>query len=136
MDCRLGRERREGGFMSLHDYIAQGRARRLRYGSHDCVTFAGRWAEAQSGKSLVPPYRSLREGREILGQKSPVDVLARECVEVPVLMAQRGDVAVLPSDTDLPALGIVCGHRIACFVGREVGFVSLEAAERVFRCQQ
>lgn len=121
--------------MSIHGYISIAKRRRFRYGSHDCVTFAGRWAEGLSGKRLVPSYATLREGREILGAQSPVDVLARECREVPVLMAQKGDVAALPSDTDLPALGIVCGHRIACFVGRQIGFVPLDHAERVFRCR-
>ena len=118
---------------ALHEYIDAARGKRLRYGAHDCVTFAGRWAEAQSGRDLVPAYSSLREGCDILGEQSPVDVLAREFQEVPVLMARPGDVAVLDSHTDLPALGIVCGHRIAAFVGREIGFVELTSARRVFR---
>ena len=117
----------------LHQYIATARGRPLRYGRHDCVTFAGRWAEDQSGRDLVPRYDSLREGREILGDQSPVDVLAREFAEVPNLMARAGDVAVMPSDSAMPALGIVCGRRIACFVGREIGFVELTSALRVFR---
>lgn len=119
--------------MRLHDYIAEAQGRPLRYGAHDCVTFAGRWAEAKSGRVLVPRYSSLREGREILGAQSPVDVLAREFEEVPVLMARAGDVAALVSDGPLPALGIVCGHRIAAFVGREIGFVDLTSAARAFR---
>ena len=119
--------------MDLHGYIAEAQGRPLRYGSHDCVTFAGRWAEARTGRKLLPRYSSLREGREILGAQSPVDVLAREFPEVGRLMARPGDVAVLASDGALPALGVVCGHRIACFVGREIGFVPLESAARVFR---
>lgn len=119
--------------LGLHSYIAAVTGRLLRYGSHDCVTFAGRWAERKSGRTLVPRYSSLREGRDILGEQSPVDVLAREFREVPVLMARPGDVAVLVSDGPLPALGIVCGHRIAAFVGREVGFVELTSAQRMFR---
>lgn len=119
--------------MNLHSYITAAQGRPLRYGSHDCVTFAGRWAELRTGRDLVPHYSSLREGLEILGAQSPVDVLAREFAEVAVLMARPGDVAVIASSTDLPALGIVCGHRIACFVGREVGFISLESAQRIFR---
>lgn len=123
--------------MDLHQYIAAARGKRLRYGSHDCVTFAGRWAEAVAGRSLVPAYSSLSQGRALLGERSPVDVLAEEFAEVPRLQALAGDVAVLASDGPLPALGIVCGHRIVAFVGREVGFVDLSCAERVFRtCQR
>lgn len=119
--------------MNIHSYIMAARGRRLRYGSHDCVTFAGRWAEAKSGLSLIPRYSSLSEGRDVLGHQSPVDVLAQHFEQVSVLMAQVGDVAVLPSRTDLPALGIICGHRIACFVGREIGYVALTDAQTVYR---
>ena len=122
--------------MNLHDYIAEAKGRPFRYGTHDCVTFAGRWAEMRSEKKLVPAYSSLKQGREKLGKEIPVDVLAREFPEIPILMAQKGDVAVLASDTDLPALGVVCGHSIACFVGREIGFVPLDAAQRAFRCHK
>lgn len=117
----------------LHRYITEAKGRKLRYGSHDCVTFAGRWAEQRSGLKLIPAYASLREGRAVLGALSPVDVLAQHFEQVAPLMAQSGDIAVMPSMNELPAFGVVYGHRIACFVGREVGFVSLSDAQTAYR---
>ena len=119
--------------MNLHRYITEAKCRKLRYGSHDCVTFACRWAELRSGVQFVPAYSSLKEGRLIVAEKSAVEIVAEHFEQVSPLMAQSGDLAVMPSMNDLPAFGVVYGHRIACFVGREVGFVSLTDAQTAYR---
>ena len=118
----------------LRAYISAARGRRLRYGSHDCVTFAGRWAERQTGRDLVPRYRTLREGLALLGAAPLPARLDAEFTALAPLLARPGDLALLPSDSELPALGIVAhGGLIACFVGREIGLVPLTAAQRAWR---
>lgn len=120
--------------MNLRDYITAARGRRLRYGSHDCVTFAGRWAEAKTGRDLLPRYGSLREGLALLGDGTLPARLDAEFDSVAPLLARPGDLALMPSDSDLPALGIVAqGGLVACFVGREIGLVPLTAAARAWR---
>lgn len=120
--------------MRLREYIGAARGRRFRYGSHDCVTFAGRWAEATTGRDILPRYSSLREGLAILGDADIPGRLDAEFASVAPLMAMPGDLVLLPSDTDLPALGIVAaGGLVACFVGREIGFVPVTAALRAWR---
>lgn len=120
--------------MDLRAYIAKARARRLRYGQHDCVTFAGRWAEQRSGRQLVPRYRSLREGRALLIDDDLAGVLEGLFQRIAPLAALPGDLALLESDGPLPALGIVArGGVVAAFVGRQIGFVPLTAATACYR---
>jgi hypothetical protein len=122
--------------MHLHSYIAAQAGRRFRFGTHDCVTFAGRWAEHVTGRKIVPAYKTRREGLDVLGARPMLDVLRAEFVEVPRLRAQVGDLALLDSiDDDLPALGIVAGQgRVACFTReRTLGYAALSDARHVFR---
>lgn len=122
------------GSVSLHAYIAAQAGRSFRYGTHDCVTFAGRWAELRTGRKIVPVYASLREGLAVLGERPMLDVLRAEFDEVPRLSAQVGDVAVMESTTDLPALGIVAGATVVCFTkSRRLGHAPLTDALHVFR---
>lgn len=119
---------------ALREYIAAARGRPLRYGRHDCVTFAGRWAEAQTGRQIVPAYSSLKAGVALLADDPLPARLAREFRRVAPLQAQPGDLALLPSDAALPALGVVAhGGFIACFTGREIGLVPLTAATDCYR---
>ena len=118
----------------VHDYIDAARDRPFRWGRHDCIIFAGGWIEARIGLRLVPSYQSLRDGRSLLADVSPRAVLDDALTSVPVLMSQTGDVVELPSDTGMPAFGIVCGGgNVAGFVGRRIGFVELTGAIRAWR---
>ena len=119
--------------MTLHSYIAAEAGRKFRYGRHDCVTFAGAWAEHVTGRKIVPPYASKAEGLAVLADRSILEILRDEFAEVPKLRAQRGDIAVFASDSDLPALGLVCGARVAVFTGRQIGYAALSNALHVFR---
>lgn len=119
--------------MTLHTYIAAQAARSFRYGRHDCVKFAGGWAERVTGRKIVPAYASKAEGLAVLAERPVLDVLRAEFAEVPKLRAQMGDIAVFASDSELPALGIVCGERVAVFTGRRIGYARLSDALHVFR---
>lgn len=110
--------------MILHDYIAVRLGRRFSYGGHDCVIHAGRWAEIRTGRALVPDYSSRAEARALLAECPMLDRLRAEFAEIAVARAMPGDVVVMPSATELPALGIICGARVSCFVGRSLGWAS------------
>lgn len=120
--------------MKFHQYIAAARGRPFRWGRHDCVTFAGRWIEARTGRRVAPQYASLREARQLLSEVDARATMDAAFERIGVLMAHTGDVVELPSDTDMPAFGIVAGGgRVACFVGREIGFVDMTVALSAWR---
>lgn len=119
--------------MTLHDYIARAARRRFRYGTHDCVQFAGGWIRHAIGRDVFPEYRNKRDGVRVLGDGWIGDYLSPHFSEVPPLMALPGDVAILPSDDGIGAFGIVTGDRVTAFGPRGLSTFDLLAAQRVFR---
>lgn len=118
-------------------YAGAARARRFRYGRHDCALFAAGWLreignpDGMDLAAFVGPYRTLRAGAEGLrdaGYADHIDACARWLPEVPVARAQVGDIAVVGR-----ALGIVAGETVYVLRPRGLAQVPLTAATRVFR---
>lgn len=131
--------------MKLHDWRPRLQAHLLecahmtfRYGEWDCAIFVGTAAEVQTGADYVGRwigrYSDLRSGLKTLrhrGYRDHVDLVRQSFSEVPVAMAQEGDIALFHND----ALGIVQGSH-AYVLGREgLGLVSMSKASTAFRVE-
>lgn len=121
------------GAVMLSEYLAAAQGKAFRYGRHDCALFAVAWVKAKTGRDLSLGLRhsSLREGIELLraaGYRDHVEAFAAQSEEVPVLMARRGDIAVVNN-----CLGIVTGERVALVRRRGLVTVPLTSATRAFR---
>lgn len=119
--------------MTLHEYIRANRARRFRYGRHDCALFAAGWVIASGGPDLTLgiTYASLTDGLAQLrarGFSDHVAVAAAHLPAVPVLRARAGDLAEIDG-----ALGIVTGETVAVLARNGVGVRPLTDARRAFR---
>jgi hypothetical protein len=102
----------------LDDFVARSQRLKFAWGIHDCCLFACDAVLAMTGTDLAADFRgkydsALGAARMLKAYGGTVEMLAEEiadkfCIfEVPVLYAQRGDVVLLPSNNDGPALGIV-----------------------------
>ena len=94
--------------MKLHDwfsrlvtYVDRVESLPFAYGRHDCAINMANLVEAQTGIDLAAAYRgayaSLGEGLELLreaGLRDHLELVERNFEEVPVSMAQNGDIAV------------------------------------------
>jgi hypothetical protein len=109
--------RHEDWDLRLHAYFELKRRRKFRYGQQDCCRFAVFGVLAMTGVDLmegVARYRT-KEGAELAIQaigggdlEAAAEAIAQkfEMPEVPVAMAQRGDVVLMDTDRG-PALGLV-----------------------------
>ena len=111
-------------------------------GKLDCAIFTAGAVLAMTGvdhaKGWRGKYRSLAKGLKALekaGHADHVALAASLYPEVPPIMAQEGDIAVVPSDgvDDVEALGIVQGHSIYVMSRGGLVLVPLTAATRAFR---
>ena len=123
---------------NLLDFLTEMRSRALNYGVWDCAIFVGGAAGAQTGVDYVGPwvgtYSDMTTGIEALNRKgyfNHIDIVRQTFDEVPIAMAQEGDIAVVGE-----ALGIVQGAHI--YVLRErggLGLVPLLSASTAFRVE-
>jgi hypothetical protein len=120
-------------------YVLKFREVAFRPGRHDCALFAAGWVAECGGPDLArgfrSKYRSLESGRDRLremGHEDEVAYAAAHLREVPRLMAQSGDVAVVERAGER-GFGIVVGEVIQCLRPDGLGHVRLDEAQRVFR---
>lgn len=122
----------------LIDVIRAAEKRPFLWGQHDCCLFAADCATAMCGADFAAglrgTYNSANGAKRVLltNGGSLEKVLARHLDEVPVKLAQRGDIAVVISAGNRCA-GVVFGGAV--FVPGENGLVRLnvkpESAWRV-----
>jgi hypothetical protein len=104
----------------LHAYLEGAARRSFAWGLHDCCTFACGAVQAMTGVDpmveLRGTYASKREALCRLRDTGGLDALAGSIAaalhaeEIPVLMAQRGDVVIADLSQDdgvFPSLGVV-----------------------------
>ena len=131
-------QRTPGWMGRLVVYLSRVHSMPFRPGRMDCALFVAGAVEAMTGEDHARGwrgYRSLAEGRKRIaerGHEDHVALAASLLPEVPVLMAQRGDVAVVP-ESDGFALGIVQGESVYVMTPRGLGLVPLTRAVRAFR---
>jgi hypothetical protein len=109
-------------------------------GKLDCGLFFAGGVKAMTGKDyakkLRGKYKRIDDGIALLndmGFADHIDYTASLFNEVPPLMAQRGDGAVVPGEADQDALGIVQGDRIYCMTLTGLSLFPLTMATRAFR---
>lgn len=125
----------------LVSYLSGVARKRFEYGDVDCALFAAGAVQVMTGDdhtlNSAGKYRSLKEGLLLMKQhgfKNHVEYAAslfEECEGV--LMAQRGDVAVVPAEGGGFALGIVQGANVYIMTNEGLGSRSLTDAIRAFR---
>lgn len=111
--------RRQDWPARLHACIEQRRCMPFAWGVQDCCQFARRAFEAVTGADPAAAwglrsYRSERTAAALLRRLGGIEALPAKagCSEVPVLLASRGDVALVPNE-GRPALGVVLGAKVA-----------------------
>ena len=98
--------------LSVH--IAAHRIRPFAYGEHDCATFAAGAVQAVTGSDPaagLTGYTTRAGGLRRLrrnGLEDHVAFVASRFAEIPVALAQQGDLAVIEAAGGL-SLGVVCG---------------------------
>ncbi|WP_150143479.1 DUF6950 family protein [Enterobacter bugandensis] len=98
------------------------------WGEHDCCLFAADCAEAMTGDNFADGWRGTYDSETgakkalLRGGGSLEKVLAKYLDEVPVKMAQRGDIAVVENDGSRCA-GVIYGGAV--WVPGEAGLVCL-----------
>ena len=122
---------------NLIDYLTEMSHRTLVYGAWDCAIFAGGAAGAQTGVDYVGPwvgtYTDLTTGTEALNRQgyfNHIDLVRQTFDEVPVALAQEGDIAVIGD-----ALGVVQGTHIYVLREEGIGLVPLLSASTAFRVE-
>lgn len=120
----------------LRTYVETSARQPFRPGRHDCALFAAGAVEAITGvdpaEGFRGAYRTLEDGFALIrdaGFADHIDMVARSFVEVPPIMAQVGDLAVVEED----ALGVVQGPMVYVLRLDGIGLVSLAVAKRAFR---
>jgi len=98
------------------------------WGEHDCCLFAADCAEAMTGDNFANGWRGTYDSETgakkalLRGGGSLENVLAKYLDEVPVKMAQRGDIAVV-ENSDTRCAGVIYGGAV--WVPGEAGLVCL-----------
>lgn len=120
-------------------YLHAARLRPFAYGRHDCCLFAADAVDAMTGVDIAAAWRgrytTLRGGLRVLRRTGLADHVALAAAlfpETPPLMAEPGDLAVVPTNAG-PALGVVQGEAIYVLGPQGLGLVSLLSATRAFR---
>ena len=120
-------------------YLSESARADFRVGKNDCALFAAGAIKTITGEDLARgwrgKYRSLKKGKALLkkqGFNDLAELAAHHFEEIPPLMAQVGDVAIVEGDDDL-ALGIVQGASVWVRMPSGIGSVSLTEVKRAFR---
>jgi len=98
------------------------------WGEHDCCLFAADCAEAMTGENFADDWRGTYDNETgakkalLRGGGSLEKVLAKYLDEVPVKMAQRGDIAVV-ENAGTRCAGVIYGGAV--WVPGEEGLVCL-----------
>jgi hypothetical protein len=98
------------------------------WGEHDCCLFAADCAEAMTGDNFADGWRGTYDSETgakkalLRGGGSLEKVLAKYLDEVPVKMAQRGDIAVV-ENAGTRCAGVIYGGAV--WVPGETGLVCL-----------
>ncbi|HED6239053.1 TPA: hypothetical protein R5X36_001153 [Enterobacter sichuanensis] len=98
------------------------------WGEHDCCLFAADCAEAMTGENFADGWRGTYDSETgakkalLRGGGSLEKVLAQNLDEVPVKMAQRGDIAVV-ENAGARCAGVIYGGAV--WVPGETGLVCL-----------
>lgn len=124
----------------LAGYLAEVGRAPFRPGAHDCALFVAGAVRAMTGVDLAAQYRgrytTLRGGYRVLRKEGVADHIALAAAifeEVPTAFAQVGDVAVMPSEIDGGALGVVQGEMVYVLQPAGMALVSRMHMERAFR---
>lgn len=124
----------------LVNYVRSVSTRKFRPGALDCGLFAGGAIKAMTRSDPTKPfrgkYRKIEDAMSIaasLGFADHVEYAASLYEEIPVLMAQRGDLAAVSDIDGNPALGIVQGENIYVMTLQGIALVRLVTANRAFR---
>lgn len=124
----------------LSTYLTATGARSFRPGSHDCALFVAGAVEAMTGVDVAAQwrgtYRSLDEGRVVLGRAGFADhvaLVAAHLPEVHPAQANVGDLAALPGADGSPALGVVQGASVYVLQPSGMALVNRLQIERAFR---
>lgn len=102
--------------------------RPFSWGEHDCCLFAADCAEAMTGESFAESWRGTYDSETgakkalLRGGGSLEKVLAKYLDEVPLKLAQRGDIAVV-ENAGTRCAGVIYGG--ALWVPGETGLVCL-----------
>ncbi|RTO57299.1 hypothetical protein EKN65_18705 [Enterobacter cloacae] len=102
--------------------------RSFLWGEHDCCLFAADCAEAMTGENFADGWRGTYDSETgakkalLRGGGSLEKVLAKYLDEVPVKMAQRGDIAVV-ENAGTRCAGVIYGGAV--WVPGEAGLVCL-----------
>lgn len=118
----------------LTDYLAEVARHPLRPGRHDCALFVAGAVRAMTGSDPARgwrgKYRSLAAGQRALearGYADHVALVAAWCPPVAPAFAAVGDIAVMKSDVDAAALGLVQGASV--YVLSRTGLVLVSRME-------
>ncbi|MBO4168865.1 DUF6950 family protein [Cereibacter azotoformans] len=124
----------------LVSFVAEAARRPFAWGQHDCGLFVGGAVEAMTGEDPAAGWRgrytSFERGLLLVrreGFEDHVGWYAARFPEIPPLMAQVGDIAVVEGDGGRPALGIVQGEGIYVLQPGGLAVLPLTLARRAFR---
>ena len=142
-------KRRDDWPSRLLALIAERRERPFAWGRHDCALFACDAVDAMTGvdpaRGLRGKYRSALGARRVLKDFAGAGITATArkiakvhgAPEVPILMAQRGDLAIveseMPGGSRALSLGVVLGEDVMVPGMNGMAAVPLSAARRAWR---
>lgn len=132
--------RRSDWQLQLMQYVATRAREPVDLNAPVCTDFVAGAVMAMTDDTRLTPwigqYATVTAGLKALrraGYADHVEFVAAHFDEVPVALAEPGDIAVVPVPGDLAALGIVQGAAIYVQSNQGVGAVPLTAAVRTFR---
>ncbi len=126
---------------ALFDLVEQRMAAPFAWGSNDCCLFAADAVLAITGQDLAADlrgtYSSAQQAARVLKRLGGVAAIpaARGLVEVPPLMAQRGDLLLMPQqDGQIDCALYVCTGSQACAPGQDgLKFWPIDQAIKAWR---
>lgn len=135
----MGPIRRADWQESVIAYLNDCRNRVFEPGHYDCALFCAGAIEAMTGVDPAAGLRGIYDTEEAgfaiiraAGYDDHIAMVARLFEEIAVSMARPGDIAVIPAEGNLPALGLVQGEWVYVPRVRGFGTVPLISATRAF----
>lgn len=132
-------KRKDNWREELFKYVAASVREPYAPGKNDCALFSAGAVKAMTGVDLAKgwrgKYRTLAGGYKQLKKKgfdSLPELAAAHFPEIPALMAQVGDLAVVDAP-DGEALGVVQGARVWLRLEEGLGFQDITDVKRAFR---